>query len=57
MSTEKPTHPAARRPSRAVSAQYPNGCDTCGAGSYEPCRSKTTGRVTDTHMSRVNPTP
>ncbi len=40
--------------SGAVSAQYPTGCDTCGAVVGDPCRSLTTGRVTDTHKARID---
>jgi hypothetical protein len=39
--------------SGAASAQYARGCPTCGAGPYQPCRTLTTGRVTDTHMKRL----
>jgi hypothetical protein len=39
--------------SKAVSAQYPRPCPTCGAEPYQPCRSLTTGRVTDTHHARL----
>lgn len=40
------------RVSRAVSAQYDVGCPVCSAGPNEPCRTRTTGRVTDTHLWR-----
>lgn len=43
--------------SRAASAQYPRPCSTCGAGSREPCRTLTTGRVTDTHIARIQTAP
>lgn len=39
--------------SKAVSARYRNVCPKCKAKSYEPCRTLKTGRVTDTHMQRV----
>jgi hypothetical protein len=50
-----------RRPSNAVSARYTVGCPACGARGAsapgardgEPCRAKS-GRVTDTHESRIN---
>lgn len=59
---------APKRQSRAVSAQYMKDCPTCGAKGAvidpdpntttpringEPCRSKTTGKVTDTHRARI----
>lgn len=43
-----------QRQSNAVSAKYPTGCDTCGAGIGEPCRSTTSGKVTDTHRARID---
>lgn len=60
--------PDPSRGSRAVSAQYTASCPTCGAAGAtldedpatttprvggEPCRSRTTGRVTDTHRARI----
>lgn len=39
--------------SGAASAQYDQRCPTCGAGPYEPCRTRTTQRVTDTHNARM----
>lgn len=39
--------------SRAVSAQYDVPCPVCLAKPKEPCRSRTTRRVTDTHYSRI----
>lgn len=39
--------------SRAASAQYGVPCPTCKAGQDDPCRTLTTGRVTDTHVSRI----
>lgn len=39
--------------SKARSALYPTGCGFCGAAKGEPCRSLTTGRVTDTHADRI----
>lgn len=42
------------RTSKAVSAQYPRSCPTCKAAPYRPCRSLGTGRVTDTHLARIN---
>lgn len=56
------------RASNAISAQYTADCPTCGAKGAtintdpaadtariagQPCRSKTTGRVTDTHRARI----
>lgn len=43
--------------SSAVSAQYPHGCTTCGAGPRQPCRTLRTGRVTDTHLARIQNPP
>lgn len=40
--------------SGAVSAQYPVICPTCGAGPSRPCRTMSTGRVTDTHQARID---
>lgn len=40
--------------SGAVSAKYANTCPTCHAGPQEPCRSKITRRVTDTHRARID---
>lgn len=42
------------RPSTAVSAQYNVKCPTCAAAPQQPCRSKTTNRVTDTHRARID---
>jgi hypothetical protein len=39
--------------SRAVSAQYRRVCTTCGAQPCQPCRTLTTGRVTDAHAARL----
>ena len=39
--------------SRAVSAQYRVQCPTCGAKPTQPCRARTTFRVTDTHAARI----
>ena len=39
--------------SKAVSAQYPHPCPTCGAPANHPCRTRTTHRVTDTHKARI----
>lgn len=39
--------------SKAASAQYRNTCPVCKAGFKMPCRTLKTGRVTDTHMARV----
>jgi hypothetical protein len=44
-------------PSRAASAQYDVICPTCGAFPRDPCRTLTTGRVTDTHAARMTPAP
>lgn len=30
-------------------------CPTCAAKAYQPCRSKTSLRVTDTHAARLEP--
>lgn len=49
--SERPSPTA--RPSGAVSAQYPVTCSTCKAAPFTPCRSLTTGRVTDTHVARI----
>lgn len=40
--------------SEAVSAQYPVACPVCGAAPSRPCRTRTTGEVTDTHLSRID---
>ncbi|WP_458796436.1 zinc finger domain-containing protein [Mycobacteroides abscessus] len=40
------------RESKAASAQYPWGCEACGAKAFDPCRTKS-GRVTDTHSVRL----
>ncbi len=40
--------------SNAASARYRNVCPKCKARSFEPCRTLKTGRVTDTHLSRVD---
>lgn len=42
-----------KKASKAVSARYVNPCSKCLAKAYEPCRSLTSGRVTDTHLVRV----
>lgn len=42
------------KPSTAVSAQYENTCPVCGAGPKQPCRTKITKRVTDTHLPRID---
>ena len=64
----RPIERTSKRPSQAVSAQYTADCPTCGAKGAsldedpntttprvagQPCRSKTTGRVTDTHRARI----
>lgn len=36
-----------------MSHNYRNPCVVCGAQPFQPCRTLTTGRVTDTHMRRV----
>jgi hypothetical protein len=43
--------------SGAVSAQYGAPCATCGAAPYEPCRTRQTRRVTDTHDARLRTVP
>lgn len=40
--------------SNAVSARYQNPCGKCLAKAYEPCRTLTTGRITDTHRIRID---
>ena len=40
-------------PSKAASAQYPNVCPVCFAKPKQPCRTLKTGRVTDTHLVRI----
>lgn len=64
---EQGTQRPSQRPSQSVSAQYTADCPTCGAKGAseqvnpetgrrvdgEPCRSRTTGRVTDTHRARI----
>ena len=40
--------------SRAPSASYGVECDTCGAGSEDPCRSIKSHKLTDTHQARIN---
>lgn len=32
---------------------YPNTCPTCSAAPGQPCLTLTTGRVTDTHIARI----
>lgn len=53
MAAATDTDARASRPSAAVSAQYPVGCDTCDAQVGDPCRSRLTRRVTDTHTARL----
>ena len=57
--------PSAPRQSTAVSARYTAECPTCGAAGAnidpetgervggQPCRSKSSGRVTDTHRASI----
>lgn len=40
--------------SKAVSAQYAQPCPVCAAGPFAPCRTRKTGRVTDTHLARLD---
>ena len=40
--------------SSAVSAQYNITCPVCAAGPLLPCRTLKTGRVTDTHLKRID---
>jgi hypothetical protein len=39
--------------STAPSARYGVACPTCKAAADQPCRTLTTGRVTDTHAARI----
>lgn len=39
--------------SKANSARYTVTCRICGAAPGEPCRTRTTGRVTDAHNDRI----
>lgn len=39
--------------SKAASAQYDRLCTVCWAEPGQPCRTRTTGRVTDTHLDRI----
>jgi hypothetical protein len=39
--------------SHAVSAQYNVTCPVCNAQPLTPCRTLRTGRVTDTHLARI----
>ncbi|HET6916638.1 MAG TPA: hypothetical protein VFH56_11165 [Acidimicrobiales bacterium] len=39
--------------SKAPSARYGVPCPTCGAKADEPCRTRKTRRVTDTHVARI----
>lgn len=39
--------------SKAASAGYRVACPTCGASPFAACRTRTTGRVTDTHAART----
>lgn len=39
--------------STAPSARYGRPCKTCKAAADQPCRTLTTGRVTDTHAARI----
>lgn len=40
--------------SKAASARYNVTCPVCKAEPKQPCRTRTTGRVTDTHMKRID---
>lgn len=40
--------------SKAASDRYFKVCPVCGAGSYKPCKTIKTRRVTDTHLPRIN---
>lgn len=46
--------PVTTAPSKAASVR-PWPCPACHAEAGHACRSLTTGRVTDTHTSRLNP--
>lgn len=48
---ELPPAPLLR--SKAASAQYDVTCRTCAAPPRQPCRTRRTGRVTDTHAPRL----
>lgn len=39
--------------SKAASAQYAATCPRCSAKPKEPCRAIKSGRVTDTHIARI----
>lgn len=39
--------------STAVSARGPRSCATRGAAPLRPCRTLTTGRITDIHQARL----
>ena len=39
--------------SKSPSARYGRPCPTCKAAADQPCRTLTTGRVTDTHVARI----
>lgn len=37
----------------ADQCQYPNTCEKCQAAPFAQCRSLTTGKLTDTHVVRI----
>ena len=37
----------------SLTVWHPNPCPKCGAKRGAPCRTLTTGRVTDTHLARM----
>lgn len=39
--------------SKAASSRYTVPCRACGAEPQQPCRTLASGRVTDTHQSRI----
>lgn len=43
-----------QKQSKAVSSQYTVECPQCHAAPNQPCRTLRTGRVTDTHLSRID---
>lgn len=47
------THPKEYMLSHAPSARYGVPCPTCHAAPDQPCRARTSRRVTDTHSARI----